>query len=486
MNIALILNIIGHILQVEGILLLPSWGVALLYGEWQWYIYLAAALGSFLIGTLLCLHKPRNTTFLMRDGFVAVALGWVVLSAVGAIPLVACGDIPNYADALFEVISGFTTTGASILPRVEDLCHASLFWRSFTHWIGGMGVLVFLLMLLPTKGGSHMQLMRAESPGPSVGKLVPKVRSTAKILYLIYLGMTALQVILLLFGGMSLFDSLTITFGTAGTGGFAIRSSSIGEYNAYCQWVITVFMMLFGVNFNAYFLILMGKLRDAWNCEEVRWYFILYFGGVFLIVWNLMRTGGMIGSFGETLRHAAFQAASIMTTTGYATVDFDLWPELSKGILVLLMFIGACAGSTGGGLKVSRVVIMAKASFNELRSYIHPRAVRQVTFEGKPLEKSLIRSIGVYVFAYIVIFSFSILIITRDGHDFLTNFTAIAATLNNIGPGLGAVGPVRNFACYGLLSKIVMMFDMLAGRLELFPMLLLFYPPRWFEKARKG
>ncbi|MBE6932881.1 MAG: TrkH family potassium uptake protein [Ruminococcaceae bacterium] len=484
MNIALIFYIIGRVLQIEALFLLPSVVTALCYGEWQWWVYLATAGSAALLGQLVCIRKPRNMSFFMRDGFAAVALSWVVMSAVGAIPLVLGGDIPSYTDALFETISGFTTTGASILPDVEALSHAGLFWRSLTHWIGGMGVLVFLLAILPMAGGSHMQLMRAESPGPSVGKLVPKVRSTAKILYLIYLAMTAVEIILLLCGGMSLFESLTVSFGTAGTGGFAVKNSSIGSYSPYLQWVITIFMAMFGVNFSVYFLILMKKFRQAFFCEELRWYGLILLGATGLVAWNLYRTGSAVGmSFAEILRHSAFQVSSIMTTTGFATIDFDLWPKLSRCVMVILMFIGACAGSTGGGIKVSRIVILFKAGLNEVRSYVHPRSVRTLKFEGKPIRDEMTRSIAVYFFVFILIFTASVLILCRDGKDLVTNFTAVAATINNIGPGLAAVGPTQNYNSYGLLSKYVLMFDMLAGRLELYPMLLLFYPAMWREQG---
>ncbi len=487
MNIALILYIIGRVLQIEAVFLLPSVITALCYGEWQWWVYLATAAGAALLGQLFCLRKPRNMSFFMRDGFAAVALSWVAMSTVGAIPLVLGGDIPSYTNALFETISGFTTTGASILHNVEALSHAGLFWRSLTHWVGGMGVLVFLLAILPMAGGSHMQLMRAESPGPSVGKLVPRVRSTAKILYLIYLAMTALQIILLLCGGMPLFDSLTLSFGTAGTGGFAIKNSSIADYTAYQQWVITIFMALFGVNFNVYFLILMRKFRQAFRCEEARWYTAIILAATGLIAWNLYRTGTAVGiNIEELLRHSAFQVSSIITTTGYATIDFDLWPRLSRCVLVILMFIGACAGSTGGGLKVSRIVILIKSCLNEVRSYVHPRSVRTIKFEDKPISDGLTRSIAVYFFVFCLIFTASVLILCRDGKDLVSNFTAVAATINNIGPGLAAVGPTQNFDSYGLVSKYVLMFDMLAGRLELYPMLLLLYPAMWRERGFRG
>ena len=484
MNIALILYIIGRVLQIEAVFLLPSCVVALCYGEWQGWTYLAVAAGAALIGQLICLRKPKNMRFLVREGFATVSLSWLALSAVGAVPLVLTGDIPSYTDALFEIISGFTTTGASILPDVEALSYASLFWRSLTHWIGGMGVLVFLLAVVPMTGGSHMQLMRAESPGPSVGKLVPRVRSTAKILYLIYLSLTAAEVLLLLLGGMPLIEALTVSFGTAGTGGFAIKNSSLGGYTPYLQWVVTIFMAMFGMNFNIYFLLLMRKFRQAAQSEEMRAYVLILLGATALIVWNLIRTGTAAGAaFGDTLRHSAFQVSSIMTTTGFSTVDFDRWPELSKSILVFLMFVGACAGSTGGGVKVSRIVILVKNGWNELRSYVHPRSVRRLKLDGKTLDEDISRSVGVYFFIYIAVFTVSVLILCRDGMNFATNFTAVAATINNIGPGLSLIGPTQNYSAYSHLAKYTMMFDMLTGRLELYPMLLLFYPALWRERG---
>ena len=484
MNIALILYIIGRVLQIEAVFLLPSCVVALCCGEWQGWVYLAVAAAAALAGQLICLKKPKNMRFLTREGFATVSLSWLVLSAVGAVPLVFTGDIPSYTDALFEIISGFTTTGASILDDVEALSHASLFWRSLTHWIGGMGVLVFLLAVVPMTGGSHMQLMRAESPGPSVGKLVPRVGSTAKILYLIYLSLTALEVLLLLAGGMPLFEALTVSFGTAGTGGFAVKNSSLGSYTPYLQWVVTIFMAMFGLNFNIYFLLLMKKFRQAAQSEEMRAYVLILVGSTVLIAWNLIRTGSAADmAFGDTLRHSAFQVSSIMTTTGFSTVDFDLWPELSKGILVFLMFIGACAGSTGGGVKVSRIVILVKNGWNELRSFVHPRSVRRLKLDGKLLDEETSRSVGVYFFIYIAVFTVSVLILCRDGMNFATNFTAVAATINNIGPGLSLIGPTQNYRAYSHVAKYTTMFDMLAGRLELYPMLLLFYPALWRERG---
>ncbi len=422
------------------------------------------------------LKKPKSTVFYAREGFVAVSLSWIVLSITGALPLFLSGEFPSYTDALFETISGLTTTGASILTDVEALSKCNLFWRSFTHWIGGMGVLVLILAILPLAGGYNMYLMRAESPGPTVGKLVPRVKHTARILYEMYIFMTVIQIILLLITGMSPFASMTLAFGTAGTGGFGVLNSSIGSYSVASQAVITVFMILFGINFNVYYLIRVRKPQQAFQHEEMRYYLGIIFAAVLMITINIR---GSFHSLLEAFHHAAFQVASIITTTGYSTVDFNVWPEFSKFILVMLMFIGACAGSTGGGIKVSRVVIMLKLVKNELSYLIHPKRVRQIHFEQHVVNKDILRSISVFFIAYALIYGGSVLLITLDNLDFTTNFTAVAATLNNIGPGLSQVGPASNFSVFSQPAKYVLMFDMLAGRLELFPLLLLFTPSTW-------
>ena len=379
---------------------------------------------------------------------------------------------------MFETISGFTTTGASILSDVEALSPSLLMWRSFTHWVGGMGVLVFVLAILPLAGGGYsMYLMRAESPGPSVGKLTPKVKNTAKILYLIYLVMTVLQMILLLIGGMPLFDSLATSFGTAGTGGFGIWNDSIAHYNSYyLQGVITVFMILFGVNFNVYYLLSIRKWKEALQCDEARVYFGIIACSILVITINIR---AMFPTLFDAFHHAAFQVGTIITTTGFSTVDFDQWPELSKTILVGLMLVGACAGSTGGGMKVSRFIIWFKEIRKEIASLLHPRSVKVLKTEGKVIEPSVVSSVNAYFITYFFLYAASVLIVSLDNFDFTSNFTAVAATLNNIGPGLGAVGPTCNFGGFSILSKLVLMFDMLAGRLELFPMLLLFSPSTW-------
>ena len=376
-------------------------------------------------------------------------------------------------------MSGFTTTGASILNDVEALSHCSIMWRSFTHWIGGMGVLVFLLAVIPMSGGSHINLMRAESPGPSVGKLVPKVGQTARILYLIYLGMTIVELILLLFGGMPLFDAINTSVATAGTGGFGIKNDSLTSYNPYIQWVVTIFMILFGVNFNAYYLILYKQVRKALRMEEVKYYLIIITTSTIIIFLNILSS--CANTF-DALTKSAFQVSSIISSTGFSTADFDLWPETSRTILVMLMFIGACAGSTGGGIKVSRFVIMIKTVLKELRSYIHPKSIQKINMDDKPVPHEVVRSVNVYMVTFIVLFSSSLLILSLNGKDLITNFTAVATTINNIGPGLNLVGPTQNFSLFSPLSKFVLMFDMLAGRLELFPLLILFHPSVWRDK----
>ena len=483
MNYAIVLRLLSYILYCEAALLLLPAMASLIYGEWMVLgVFLLTAALSAVAGALLHRIKPKSQIFYMREGFATTALCWLLISVVGAVPFVLTGSIPNPVDAMFETVSGFTTTGASILPAVEDLPRGILFWRSFTHWIGGMGVLVFLLSLLPLTGGSHVNLMKAESPGPQVDKLVPKVQSTAKILYGIYFGLTVIEFVFLLFGGMPVFESLLTSFGTAGTGGFGFRNDSFASMSPYVQWVVTIFMILFGVNFNAYFLLLMRRFRRAAASEEVRAYFVIIGVAVVIITANIY---SMYNGLGEALRHAAFQVGSIITTTGFSSCDFDLWPTLSKEILVMLMFVGACAGSTGGGIKVSRCVVMVKTVAKELNSYIHPRSVRKIKLEGKPIDHEVLRSINVYFCTYLLIFCGSIFLLSLEGKDLVTNFTAVAATFNNIGPGLELVGPTRNFGGFSQFSKYVLIFDMLAGRLELFPLLILFHPAVWKQALSK-
>ena len=479
MNRSIIIYMLGWIMNIEAVLLFLPIITAAVYRESVITFYLAVSCICGVLGFLCTRKKPKVKMFFAKEGFVLVSLGWIVLSFFGCMPFWLSGEIPHFIDALFEIVSGFTTTGASIVPKVEELSKATLMWRSFSHWIGGMGVLVFILAVLPLAGGYNIHIMRAESPGPSVGKLVPRVRTTAKILYLIYLFITVVQIILLLFTGMPLFDSMAMSFGTAGTGGFGIVNSSCGDYTSLQQWIFTIFMILFGVNFNVYYLFLIRKPKDALRCEEMRGYLGIILVSTLLITWNIR---GMFPDILTALKHAAFQVGSIITTTGYSTTDFDLWPGFSRTILVCLMFIGACAGSTGGGIKVSRIAIAVKTVNKELSSLIHPRNVKVLKYEGKAIEHNVLRSINTYLVAYILIFAMSLLLISLDNFDLTTNFTAIAATLNNIGPGLSKVGPTCNFGIFSPVNKYILMFDMLAGRLELFPMLLLFAPRTWMRE----
>lgn len=479
MNRSIIQYILGYVLIIEGILFFIPCITALFYWEKEGFCYLAVAFLCILIGWLMRRKKPDNDIFYLKEGCITTALSWIFLSIFGCIPFVLTGEIPFLPDALFETVSGFTTTGASILSDVEVLSHCSIMWRSFTHWIGGMGVLVFLLAIVPMSGGSHINLMRAESPGPSVGKLVPKVKSTARILYLIYLAMTVIEFVLLLFGGMSVFDSINTSFATAGTGGFGIYNDSLASFNPYIQWVVTIFMILFGVNFNAYYFILFRQVKRAIKMEEVKYYFIIIGISILIIFVNIL---DMCSDAFEALTQSAFQVGSIITTTGFSTTNFDLWPETSKTILVILMFVGACAGSTGGGIKVSRFVIMFKTVIKELRNYIHPKSIQKINMDGKPIPHEVLRSVNVYLITFLVLFVCSVFLISLDGKDLVTNFTAVAATINNIGPGLNMVGPTQNFGMFSAFSKFVLMFDMLAGRLELFPLLILFHPSVWRDK----
>ncbi len=480
MNHKIIWYILGWIMKFEAVfLLLPSL-TGFLYGETRAaFSYLGIAGLCMLAGILCSLKKPSHFQLYAKEGIISVALGWVVLSIWGAFPFVLSGDIPNYVDALFETISGFTTTGASILTDVEILTHAGIFWRSFTHWIGGMGVFVFVLAIFPMMGGSTMNLMRAESPGPSVGKLVPRVRDTAKILYELYLGLTVIEVILLYLFGMNLFDSLTLSFGTTGTGGFSIRNDGFASYRPAVQNIVTLFMILSGINYSFYFCLLSKQFKDAFSIEEVRWYLAIILLSAIAIATNIRN---LYGSMEETLRHAFFQVGSIITTTGYSTTDFDTWPQFSKTILVILMFIGACAGSTGGGIKVSRFLIYLKSLGKELSILIHPRLVKKIKMDGHNVSQEVIRSTHVFLSAYFILFMASLLLISLDNLGFTSNFTAVAATLNNIGPGLDLVGPTRNFSIYSGFSKCILMFDMLAGRLELFPMLIILLPSCFRKK----
>lgn len=456
-------------------MLVPSL-VALYYKEKSGFAFLIAAGISFAVGAATTFKKPKNRSFYAKDGFVAVAMGWVVLSASGALPFLISGEIPSVFDALFETISGYTTTGATILTDVEALSKSLLFWRSFTHFIGGMGILVFVLCILPLAGGNNMYLMRAESPGPSVGKLVPRVRQTAMILYGIYIAMTAVECVLLLIGGMTFFDAITTSFATAGTGGFGIKNSSIAEYNVFLQNVIAVFMVLFGVNFSIYFLILVKKPKQILKSEELRTYLGIVLASTILIGINIRDS---FPSIWAALQQAFFQVSSVMTTTGFSTTDYNLWPTFSKCILIMIMFVGACAGSTAGGIKVSRIVIGYKNIKNAVESFVHPKSVRVIKMEGKKVSNEVVRSVNTYIVLYFAVFVASVLLISLENMSFETSFTSVAATLNNVGPGFDKVGPLENFSKFNWFSKLVFMFDMLAGRLELIPMVILFSPWIW-------
>ena len=476
MNYSIIIYILGWILKFQAVFMALPLITSLIYQETDAVSFVITIVLCLLAGIPMTLRRPKNQVFHTKEGFVTVALSWIVLSITGALPFLFSGSITHPIDAIFETVSGFTTTGASILSDVEALSHGILFWRSFPHWIGGMGVLVFLLCLLPLTGGYHMSLMKAESPGPSVSKLVPKVRSTAKILYGIYFALTLLEIVFLLLGDMPLFDTLCTAFGTAGTGGFGIKNSSIGGYSTYIQVVVTIFMILFGINFSIYYLILSKKLIQALKIEELRYYLGIILVSILVIAFNIK---DLFGNIWQALQQSAFQVASIITTTGFATTDFNAWPEVSRIILIILMFVGACAGSTGGGIKVSRFIILFKSIAKELHLYIHPNAVKKIKMDEKPIPHEVVRSTNIFMSVYVLIFAFSVLIIGFNDYDLTTNFTAVAATLNNIGPGLELVGPTGNFGLFSPLSKCVLIFDMLAGRLQIFPLLLLFVKDTW-------
>ena len=479
MNYKMMGRFIAQILSVEGLFMLPALLISLFQGEtaasegFLYTIALTAAVSAVLF--LLCRKAPN--AFYAKEGLVCVGISWIVLSLVGCLPFYISREIPAYVDAFFEIVSGFTTTGSSILPDVEALSKGLLYWRSFSHWLGGMGVLVFLLAFTGEKGkGFTMHLLRAESPGPSVGKLVPKMRKTASILYLLYIALTVINVIFLLLGKMPLFDAVCTAFGTAGTGGFGIKNDSLASYSPYLQNVTTVFMALFGINFSCYYLLLLGQVRSVFKDEELRLYLGIVFGSIALIVLNLR---GFYDTLGETVRHAAFTVSTIITTTGFATTDFDLWPAFSKAIIMLLMVIGACAGSTGGGLKVARFMLLLKSLKRNIGQVLQPRKVQVVRNNGAVVNEKILDNANAYLAAYVVIMFLSFLVISLDDFSVGTNFTAVLACFNNIGPGLEQVGPTCNYSAYSTLSKLILCFDMLAGRLEIFPILVLFSRDTW-------
>ncbi len=482
MNRKFVFYVFGRIAQIIALLLLLPAAVSLGYGEMpSFWAFIATAAGSALFGTVIALVcRTKNRIIYAKEGFAIVALAWFGMSAIGALPFVISGEIPHYIDALFETVSGFTTTGASILTDIEAMSHGMLFWRSFTHWVGGMGVLVFVMAIVSNMTDRSIHIMRAEMPGPVVGKLVPRAKDTAKILYLIYIVMTVVEIIMLVAGGMPLFDSMVHTFGTAGTGGFGIKADSIAGYSVYCQNVIATFMLLFGINFNLFYLLLIGRLRTIFKSTEMWVYLGIVAVSVVLVTLNLYSVSFDIA---DSLRLAYFQVSSIITTSGFSTANFDLWPSLSKAILLLLMFFGGCAGSTAGGLKISRVVILFKQVLREIKRMLHPRAVTSVTFEGKAVDNQTLSSVSTYLAVYIACFVAVFLLICIEPFDFETNFTAVAATFNNVGPGFGEVGPASSFAGYSYFSKIVFSFAMLFGRLEIFPLIIALSPSTW-KKSR--
>ncbi|MCR4688442.1 MAG: TrkH family potassium uptake protein [Saccharofermentans sp.] len=482
MNYRMHIFVTGKVMVILGALMAIPIVAGIWYREMDnVLVYIITAVSSIAIGFLLSLKKPSNTKIFLKDSCVITAVSWIVMSLVGCIPFMLTGEIPDFTNAVFETVSGFTTTGASILTNVEGMSHISLMWRSLTHWIGGMGVIVFLLAVVPMAGGTNLNLMKAESPGPSVGKLVPKVRSTAKALYLIYLALTVLEIVVLLCCRMPLFDSICSAFGTAGTGGFGIKNDSFASYSPAIQWVVTVFMVLFGVNFNFYYLIISKQIAKSFKMEEVKIYLLIIVSAIGVIAINIHK---MYDGVMETIRHASFQVATVITTTGYATEDFDNWPSLSKCILVILMFVGACAGSTGGGMKVVRLIIRVKSFAREVAGYIHPNSIKTIHLDGKPADNDMVRSVSTFYFAYLMIFTASLILVSIESHDLVTNFTAVAATINNIGPGLALVGPTSNYSFFGILSKWTLIFDMLAGRLELFPLIIFLYPGTYKSSLR--
>lgn len=480
MNYRMVFYNIGRILLVEAALLtFPAIG-AIIYNEDTLISFALTIAALTAVGLPAVRKKPENTAIYAKDGYVIVALTWILMSLFGAMPFYFSGHIPHFIDAFFETVSGFTTTGSTILNNIESLPKSLLFWRSFTHWIGGMGILVFVIAILPKTESSSMHIMRAEVPGPTVGKLVSKLRASARILYGIYCVLTMIQIVMLSIGGMPLFDSVVNSFATAGTGGFAVLNNSIEGYNSvYSEMVIAVFMLLFGVNFNIYYMFLIKQGRQAIKNEELRYYLGIVLGSIVLIAVCLANTKYSIG---DSIRYAVFQVASIITTTGFSTANFDTWPVFTKIILVFLMFIGACAGSTGGGIKVSRLMILIKSGLRDIKKAINPRSVETVKVDKHTVDEPVVKSVSVFFATYMIIIAISALVISIDGRDIVTTFTSVLACISNIGPGLGAVGPYGNFADFSVMSKLVLSFDMLAGRLELIPMLMLFSPYAWSRK----
>ncbi len=486
MNYRVVFNTTGKVLRIESILMILPLIVSLIYQEWTSALaFLITAGGAFLVGlALICIFKIKSQLFFAKEGLLIVSFAWIIMSLFGATPFVISGEIPNYIDAFFETVSGFTTTGASILNNVEALSHGMLFWRSFTHWIGGMGVLVFIMAITSKSTDRSMHILRAEMPGPKIDKFVPKAKQTSLILYLIYTAMTLLLIVLLLFGDMNLFESIIHAFGTAGTGGFGTKVTSIANYSAYTQWVLAIFMLIFGINFNLYYLIIIGKIGSALKSSELWTYFLIFLSSTVLIFFNIYE---LYGNVGEVLRLSVFQTSSIMTTTGFATADFALWPSLSKTVLLILMIIGACAGSTAGGFKVSRTIILFKKIVNDLKKVIHPRTASVVKFEGRRLDESTINGVTTYTTIYFAIVFIIFLLLSFDvgiPKEFAieTNLSATLACFNNIGPGLSLVGPTASYSLYSPFSKILLSLSMLLGRLEIYPILIALNITTWLKK----
>lgn len=476
MNYGVIRYILGWILVAEAIFLFVPCIVGLVYGEKVFIYYLVSSMICLGVGFVMAFKKPKKGGLYLKEGYFVVALGWIMMSMFGAIPFVMTREIPHYMDAVFETASGFSTTGATIIQDLSVMSHASLFWRSFQHLLGGMGVFVFLSALLPMLGGNSMNLMKAESTGPSIDKLVPRLKDTARILYMLYLGMAVIETVILKICGLNMFESLTLTFGTVGTGGFGLLNDSIASYSPAVQWTITVFMVMSGINYNLYFLLVMRKFKNAFKMEEVRLYLSVFFVSVVLVSINVAK---LYATVGETIRHSAFQVATLLTSTGYATVDFDQWPEFAKSVLIMCMLLGACAGSTGGGIKMSRVIIIFKSIHKQIQIFTHPRAIKKIKMDGNTVDHDVVRSTNAYIGVFCIIFAVSVLLISIDEYDFTTNFTAVLACFNNMGPGFNKVGPTCNYSFFSDFSKLVLIFDMLAGRLELFPMLMLLSPRSW-------
>lgn len=468
-------NILGWIMIFEGIFLAVPTLTAAICLESAFFAFLGTAAFCVLAGVLITRKKPPNTTLYSREGFIIVSLSWILMSFFGAVPLFLSGAIPSYIDALFESVSGFTTMGATIINDVEAMPRSVLIWRSFTHWIGGMGVLVFIMAFLPLSGGQNMHIMKAESPGPSVSKLVPHVKTTAMLLYTIYFVLTFAEFIALMIGGMDPFEALNTAISTAGTGGFGVKNSSIGGYAPHIQIIVTVFMLLFAINFNSFFFLARAKFREAFTTEVIT-FLVIVTATTTVIALNI---NSIYMNMGDSVRHSAFSVAAIISTTGFSTEDFNRWPELSRSLLVMLMFVGGCAGSTCGGIKISRILILFKSMKKELEVLIHPKQVKKIKVDGHPIEHEVVRSVNVYMVCYVLVFAISMLILSFDNLDLITNFTAVASAINNVGPGLELVGPSSNFTVFSDPVKVILIFDMLAGRLELFPMLLLFSPTTW-------